>query len=162
MGIFKKLIGLLLVVVIFLILINLSPIISSLSTVALGPVKSPVQLGSLYATYGTSVSGIFVIANPQGVNKTFGGVTLTKVDTMISLLTENIVIPQGVWSFWLTDTPNISSQTNYVDFGPVSKPFSYKEHKVGVPEGFNIGSYRYLMIVNPKDYTVFAVATLKK
>lgn len=162
MGIFKKLIGLLLIVIIFLLLINMSSIARGLNTIVLGPVKSPTQLGSFYATNGASVSGIFEILNPQGVNKTFGGVTLSKTGTMVTLVTENIVIPQGNWALWLTDTPNISGQTNYVDFGSITKPLDYKEYSVGVPESFVVGSYRYIMIINPENYTIFAVAVLKK
>lgn len=162
MGIIKKIIGLFILVIIVLLVVNLPSVVSSMSNIALGPVKSPVQLGSLYATYGSSLNGIFVIQNAQGVNRAFGNITVTQVENVVSVVTENIVTPQGSWNLWLADTPTISNQTNYIDFGAMTKTFDYKTHSVKVPENININTYKYAMIVNPADYTVFAISALKK
>lgn len=162
MGILKKLIGLFLIVVMLLLLVNLPSVVSSVGNIAIGPVKTPIQVGSTYLTPGNPVFGTFVIRNPQGVNKTFGKVGITQIDSVLSLTTENMVVPQGNWSLWLADTPNVSNQTNYVDFGYITPSYTYKGYSVVVPENFNLGSYRYLMIVNSQDYNVFAIAQLKK
>lgn len=162
MGIIKKIIALFILAIIVLLIVNLPSVVSSMSNIALGPVKSPVQLGSIYATYGNSLSGIFVIQNAQGINKTFGTITSTQVENTISVITESTIVPDGSWNLWLADTPTISNQTNYIDFGSITKTFDYKTHSVKVPENIHINTYKYAMIVNPANYTVFAISALKK
>ncbi len=163
MGMFKKLIGLILLVVIFFFLINSKGMLSFLNTIALGPTKTPIQVGSLYSARGESVVGTFKIQNPQGVNKVFGAATVSKVDNQLVLIAEHIALPiERPWSFWLSNTPTISNATNYVDFGKVTPPYSYKEYLVGVETGLNLSVYKYLMILDPISFEVYAVATLIK
>ncbi len=163
MGMFKKLIGLILLVAIFFILINSKGLISFLNTIALGPVKTPIQVGTQYSTRGESTVGIFKIQNPQGVTKVFGAATLSKVDAQLSLTIEQVTVPTGRrWSFWLSDTPTVSDATNYVDFGQIAAPDSYKEYRVGVPANLSLSVYKYLMIIDPATFEVYAIATLIK
>ena len=158
MGILKKLIGLFFLILIFFLLLKSKALLSVLNSIALGPTKTPTQIGTGYASENT-VIGMF---RDTSTNKAFGAATVTKNDGILALTAENLKIPAGNWVFWLSDTPIITNETKYIDFGHITAPYSFKEYKVGIKASIDLSVYKYLMIINPDTFDIYAIAVLHK
>lgn len=95
-----------------------------------------------------------------------GLVTFSLSGPRLSMVTENVTIPvemQGKYHFWLTNTKDISSSTTYIDFGTVR--YSGRQmyiHNLGTSsEEFSFATYKYLKIIYPTDFTIFAESVLQ-
>lgn len=158
MGILKKLIGLFFLILIFFLLLKSKTLLSMLNNFTLGPTKTPTQIGIGYSTEAVSI-GVF---KATGTNSSFGAATISQNGRDLILTIENIKAFEGNWAFWLSNTPTITNETKYIDFGPVTAPYSFKEYKVEVKGSVDLTAFRYLMIINPETFDIYAVSVLHK
>ena len=158
MGILKKLIGLFFLILIFFLLLKSKALLSVLNNITLGPTKTPTQVGIGYSSEAVSI-GFFKVT---GTNSSFGAATIAQNGKVLILTTENIQIPTGNWAFWLSNTSTITDETKYIDFGTITTPYSFKEYKVEVKGNIDLVTFKYLMMINPETFDIYALSVLHK
>lgn len=176
----KKIIGLILVFVIFFFAIKALTLLPSLNSFVIGPNKSPFQVGTEYIDqinkiypyangntfyngnikYGTGVS-----YEPSG----FGTVTRTSILSKITLeksygkliLSVENGNPNTELNIWLTNNSNVTNQTSYIDFGPLYKSVGVKSYVVDMKGGdISLAEYKYVLIVD-KNYKIYGRVVLQ-
>jgi len=118
----------------------------------------------VYTTIRSITTGKSYTNNVQKPNT--GSVTLSQSGPRLSMVTENVNVPtemKGVYHFWLTNTKGVSTSTVYIDFGALR--YSGRQmyvHNLGTTSAeFSFKTYRYLKIINPADFTIFAESVLQ-
>ncbi len=118
----------------------------------------------VYTTIRSITTGRSYTNNTQKPNT--GTVSISQSGPRLSMVTENVNIPtemKGVYHFWLTNTKGVSSSTVYIDFGPLR--YGGRQmyiHNLGTTSReFSFTTYRYLKIINPTDFTIFAESVLQ-
>lgn len=193
MNVIGKIIGLIAFILIIMIIVNIQSILPYINQVMLGgnattsvtaisddlikqiekiyPSESLFSYGGgdrntvqMYATIRTLTASRSYSYNSNNTNS--GLLTLTQSGNRLSLLTENITIPEEmkyVYHFWLTDTERVSSSTKYIDFGSVR--YSGRQmyvYNLGTSSSeFSFTKYRYIKIIHPKTFDVFTESVLQ-
>lgn len=186
MEIIKKIIGLIIIIAIVFVLINSRKFLPSINNLALGNSKvlTPFQIGTSYVDqieqmspkvnssyrehssalgYG-SFSNAYTYNGSKRNSQVKGVVTIEKIQGQLHLSVENIQAPaKSNMRYWLTNRPNISDQTEYVDFGKVESTSGVLTYTVNLHNAdIDMTVFKYLMIVDPQTYTVYSVAVLGK
>lgn len=173
----KKVIGLILVCIIFYLAIQALVFLPALTNVVIGPNKSPFQIGADYANQAAGIYPTYdmngkVVKNTAVQNTTVhnattetnivGKVTLEKINGRLILTVES-ANPKTDLNIWLTNTPDVSSKTEYVDFGLLSKSESIIQYVIDMKGGdLSFAEYRYVLLVDTKSGNqVYAKITLK-
>lgn len=176
----KKVIGLILVCVIFFFAIKAITLLPSLNSLVIGPNKSPFQVGTEYIDqinqmypygnqntyfnsnikYGSGISynpgGFGTVARAAILSK----ITLEKSYGKLILSVEN-GNPITDLNIWLTNTPDITNQTQYIDFGPLYKSVGVKSYVVDMKGGdVSLTEYKNVLIVD-KNYKIYGRVLLK-
>lgn len=176
----KKFIGLILVCVIFYLAIKAVVFLPTLNNLVIGPNKSPFQVGTEYVDevnkiypYGTENThynsnvryGGGTNYNNSGLGGTLGKSILSKITLEKSfgklILSVENGNPTADLSIWLTTTPDITNQTQYIDFGPLYKSAGVKQYVVDMKGGdISLSDYNHVLIVD-KNYKVYGRVILK-
>jgi hypothetical protein len=166
--------------VIFFLAIKAVVFLPKLNNLVIGPNKSPFQVGTEYAD---QVNQIYVYGNKKtyfnsnikygsGVNYNSGDfskvtraailskVTLEKSYGKLILFIEN-GNPSTDLNIWLTNTPDITNQTQYINFGPLYKSVGVKQYVVDMKGGdLSLSEYDNVLVVD-KTYKVYHHVILK-
>jgi hypothetical protein len=176
----KKIIGFVLILVIFFFAIKALTFLPQLNSLVIGPNKSPFQIGKEtidqinqiypYANqnttynsnvrYGTGASyaptGFGTVARKAILSK----ITLEKSYGKLIFSVEN-GNPITELNIWLTNTPDITNQTEYIDFGRLYKSIGVKSYFVDMKGGdVSLSEYKNVLIVD-KNYKVYGKVILK-
>lgn len=176
----KKIIGLVLIGVIFFFAIKAITFLPSLNNFVIGSSKSPFQVGTEYIdqmskiypyagqnsnynsnfTYGSSVS-----YNPEGFGKVLNTVLLSKITLEKSygklILSVENGNPNTDLNIWLTNTPDLNENTKFIDFGPLYKSAGIKTYTVDMNGGdIDVAEYKNILIVD-KTYKVYGRIVLR-
>lgn len=176
----KKFIGLILICVIFYLAIKAVIFLPTLNNLVMGPNKSPFQVGTEYVDqvnkiyqygnenthydsnirYGGAVSGsaggLGIVTKASILSK----VTLEKLYGKLILSIEN-GNPNTDLNIWLTNTSDITSQTRYIDFGPLYKNVGIKQYVVDMKGGdVSLFEYKNVLVLD-KNYKVYHRVILK-
>ncbi|MBC7982010.1 hypothetical protein H7X65_02955, partial [Candidatus Parcubacteria bacterium] len=91
-----------------------------------------------------------------------GKVTLEKTNGKLILSIE-AADPKMDLNIWLTNTSEVTSKTEYVDFGLLTKNPSIVQYVVDMKGGdISFAEYKHVLIVDAKsDYKVYAKVILK-
>lgn len=171
MGIFRKLIGLFFLVILFFIILKSKTILPRISNWMVGPEKTPFQIGSSYIeeiyklpsyTGETSLAYQSRFATFTSGQRAVRAITVSRVDTRVTLTVEDVAVPIGTpWVFWLSNTPDITNKTRYIDFGKISEPYTFHEYYTNTGQTkIDLAQYKYVLIVDPKTYQVYSLWTL--
>jgi hypothetical protein len=119
-------------------------------------------LASTYTNYFTQNGSGISTTRKSGMAQS--KVTVEKVGNILSVTTEYLSIPtslQGIDHIWIANTPTISNATTYIDLGVV-KSGGIQTYATDLgPQDISFRQYRYIMIVNPRDFTVYSQSTLQ-
>lgn len=178
MGILRKLIGLFFLIILIFIILKWKIILQMINNVIIGYDTTPFQIGNSYIdeigqlpNYDGSIGsykigthkGGFTSSNPANTQKIFSAATVTRIDNALILTIENMQVPaSSTYALWLSNTPTVSNDTRYIDFGDIKPPYSIREYRVDMPtQKINLNTYKHLLMINPKTYAVYASAVLK-
>lgn len=167
----KKVIGFILVLVIFYLAIKMLVFLPSLTNLVIGPNKSPFQIGTDYID---QVNTIYPYNNKGGTKKIatvynsdtntniVSKVTLEKLNGKLILSVES-ANPRNELNIWLTNTPAVSSATEYIDFGTLLKNESIVQYTIDMKgKDISFAEYKYVLLVDVKaGYQVYARIVLK-
>ncbi len=167
----KKVIGLILVLIIFYLAIKALVFLPALTNLVIGPNKSPFQIGTDYvdqvnAIYPYNSQGQIkntsTVYNSDTKTNIVRKVTLEKLNGKLILSVE-VANPNADLNIWLTNTPEVISTTEYIDFGTLVKNESIMQYVIDMKGGdISFAEYRYVLIVDTKsDYKVYARIILK-
>jgi hypothetical protein len=164
---FKKLIGIVLLVFIVFLAIKSLSYLPYFTNAVLGSGESPFQTGQQYVdqinkmypmgSYGASKPGSKNTQNiSYGVKSSaniIGKVTLEKSNSTLVLTVESAnPNPSLGLHIWLTNTPNISNQTQYIDFGLLQNSLSFQTYTVDMKGGdLDLTQYNNLLIVDSNN-----------
>ncbi len=187
MNVIGKIISLIAIALIVLLLINFRTVLPYLDRLATKGTLSPVQIGAsymerinkFYANVYTSLSGgkasgytgasqaltysDYFTQNAAPSGATRAQVTVEKVGQILSVTTEYLYIPtslQGIARIWITNTPTISDATTYIDLGLVTNGGIQSYAANLGPQDISFREYRYIMIVDPRNFTIYSQSTL--
>ena len=167
----KKVIGLILILIIFYLAIQALVFLPSLTNLVIGSNQSPFQIGTDYVN---QVNAIYPTYNKQGKivkNSTVynsdtntdivGKLTLEKVSGTLILSVES-ANPKADMNIWLTNTPTVTSRTEYVDFGKLTKSPSIIQYPIDMKGGdISFNEYKYVLLVDVgSGYKVYAKINL--
>jgi hypothetical protein len=176
----KKIIGLVLLGVIFFFAIKAVTFLPSLNNFVIGTNQSPFQLGTEYidqmnqiypyASQNTNYNGNFkygngVSYNPEGFGTVLNTVILSKITLeksygKLTLSVEN-GNPNTDLNIWLTNTPDINENTKYINFGPLYKSAGIKTYVVDTEGGdVSLTEYNTILIID-KNYKIYGKVILK-
>ena len=167
----KKVIGLVMMLLIVYIAFKSLVFLPSLTNLIIGPNKSPFQIGTDYveqmnAVYpyngqNTVQNKNIVLQNSQTKTKIVGKITLEKLNGNLILTVESANPGRDDLSIWLTDTSEVTNDTNFVDFGKLLKSSSIRQYFVDM-KGSDLSFERYknILIVD-SNYQVYARILLK-
>jgi hypothetical protein len=190
MNIIGKLIGLIAFVFIILLLVNFRVVLPVISTLMFGgngvstveeitaeyirqieaiyPIPESMYSSGARArayTYGTLRS--YAVPQNKNISNIPDGqvrVVAEKIGSTLMVTTANLILPQnlqGVAHVWIANTPTISDATTYIDIGLV-KNGGIQTYRVDVgPGNLSLQEYRYVMVVNPSDFSIYSQATLQ-
>ncbi|MBC7981725.1 hypothetical protein H7X65_01460 [Candidatus Parcubacteria bacterium] len=168
----KKVIGLILVCIIFYLAIQALVFLPSITNMVIGPNKSPFQIGTDYVNQAASIYPTYdmngkvvkntTVYNTETETKIVGKITLEKNNGRLILSVES-ANPKTDLNIWLTNTPDVSSKTEYVDFGLLSKSESIIQYVIDMKGGdLSFAEYRYVLLVDTKSGNqVYAKINLK-
>ena len=125
----KKVIGLILVCIIFYLAIKALVFLPSLTNLVIGPNKSPFQVGTDYVDQVNAIYPYNGQATAKNTSTVYNSDTNTKIVSKITLekLNGKLILsteasnPKNDLNIWLTNTPEITSATEYIDFGTLVK-----------------------------------------
>jgi len=160
----KKLIGLILILAIFFFAIKALVFLPYFTNFVLGSNnQSPFQLGTDYVN---QINKVYPNTNQQirynqitTDNRYVSRVTLEKVSGKLILTIEgsNTNIPLNIW---LTNNPQITNQTEYIDFGLLKNNSSIMQYIVDMKGGdISFDNYKYVLLVD-KDYKIYKTIIL--
>ena len=167
----KKFIGLILVLIIFYFAIKALVFLPALSNLVIGPNKSPFQIGTDYVDQINAIYPYNQNAKIQTKNRQVtyasntrtnivGKVTLEKSNGKLILSVES-ANPKTDLNIWLTNNPEITSETEYVDFGKLVKSESIKQYVIDMKGGdISFAEYNNILIVDA-NYKLYARIPLK-
>jgi hypothetical protein len=194
MNIIGKIIGLIALVLIIMIIVNVQSVVPYINQIMLGgnsattsvtaisddlirQIKAIYPSESLFSYAGGNRETIQVYAILRSLtvsnsysydshNTKSGLITCTQNGNRLSMVTENIVIPDEmkyVYHFWLTDSERISSSTKHIDFGSVR--YTGRQmyiYNLGTSsKEFSFKTYRYIKIINPTTFDIFTESVLQ-
>ncbi len=157
----KKIIGLILVLLLIFILVKSISFLPSFSNLILGNNKSPFQVGTDYVNginnvYGNSNNRQEIKYNVS-VRKILDKVTLEKSLGKLILYIEN-GNPDVDSYMWLTNTPNISSNTEYINFGQMYKDNSIRQYIIDMKGGdISLAEFKYVLIVDKNQNLIESI-----
>ncbi len=169
----KKIIGIILVCVIFFLAIKALTFLPTLNNAVIGPNKSPFQIGTDYVD---QINKMYPVESNYGNQKarqeqqaSYATQTNTKIAYKITLeksfgkliLSVEDGNPTEALNIWLTNTPEITDQTEYIDFGLLQKNVSIKQYVIDMKGGdISLAEFKYVLIVD-KDQKLKARVVLK-
>lgn len=163
---FKKLIGLVLILVIFFLAIKALVLLPTFTNLIIGDNKSPFQIGTdyvnqvnqVYPTYNTNAQYRY---DNSTDSRYVGRITLEKIDGKLILSVESSnVAPNQKLNIWLTNNSQVTNQTEYIDFGTLYKDGSIRQYVVDMKGGdISFDKYKYILLVDEK-YNVYKIINL--
>ncbi|MEN9604931.1 MAG: hypothetical protein RJB39_616 [Candidatus Parcubacteria bacterium] len=174
MGILRKLIGLFFLVIIFFIILKSKSILPRMSNWVIGPEQTPFQIGTSYIDeiykapgYGGEGDAMYAAKTAslvQGWPRSMRAVTVSKTGSKITISVEGVAVPTGLpLAFWLSDTPDITNKTKYINFGKIVGPYTFREYAANVGKvQVDLKTYKYLMVVNTETYVLYSLWTLNQ
>jgi hypothetical protein len=168
----KKFIGLVLMFVIFYLAIQSLVFLPQLTNLVIGENKSPFQVGTDYVNqineiypYGneTQFGNKGRIAyNSNTANNIVGKVTLEKINGKLIMSVES-ANPKANLNIWLVNTPEITSKTEYIDFGKLIRSESILEYVIDMKGGdISFEEYNTVFLVDTNaGYQAYAKILLK-
>lgn len=167
----KKVIGFILVLIIFYLAIKALVFLPSMTNLIIGPNKSPFQVGTDYvdqvnAIYPYNnqgkVKNISTVYNSDTKTTIVSKVTLEKLNGKLILSVES-ANPKNDLNIWLTNTSEITNKTEYIDFGTLLKNEGIVQYVIDMKKGnISLTEYKYILLVDTKsDYKIYAKITLK-
>lgn len=155
----KKLIGLILILFLVFILIKSIAFLPSFSNIILGNNKSPFQVGTDYVNginnaYGNNRQEI---KYNTSIRKVLDKVTLEKSFGRLILYIEN-GNPNIDSYIWLTNTPNINNNTEYINFGQLYKDNSIRQYIIDMKGGdILLSEFKYILIVDKNQNLIESI-----
>lgn len=168
----KKFIGLVLMFVIFYLGIKSLVFLPQLTNLVIGPSKSPFQVGTDYVNqineiypYGNDGKAKKENVYAYGANTNtdiVGKITLEKLNGKLMLTTESSNTNANL-NIWLVNTPEITSETEYIDFGKLTKSQSVIQYRVDMKGGdISFKEYNTVFLVDiAAGYQPYAKIILK-
>lgn len=176
----KKIIGIILIFIIFYFAIKALTFLPFLNSLVIGSDKSPFQVGTQYVDqinsiypnsnqntaynsnirYGTGISSEPVGFGNVNRSAILSKITLEKSYGKLILSVEN-GNPSTDLNIWLTNNQNVTDQTSYIDFGPLYKSVGIKSYVIDMKGGdISLAEYNNVLIVD-KNYKVYGRVILK-
>jgi hypothetical protein len=168
----KKFIGLVLMFVIFYLAVKSLVFLPQLTNLVIGPNKSPFQVGTDYVNqkneiypYGNDGKAKKENVYAYGINTNtdiVGKITLEKLNGKLILTTESSNSNANL-NIWLVNTPEITSETEYIDFGKLIKSQSILQYTVDM-KGSDISFKEYntvFLVDTSAGYQPYAKIILK-
>lgn len=155
---FRKLIGLVLILIIFYLAIKALVFLPYFTNLIIGNNKSPFQVGTDYVNqinqiYNTNPNQQIKYGNNLDA-KYIGRITLEKVNGKLILSIEGANTDLDL-NVWLTNNPQITNQTEYVDFGKLYNSESIRQYIIDMKGGdISLNLYKYILLVD-KDYNIY-------
>jgi len=153
----KKVIGIILVLILFYVAIKAFVFMPALTNAIVGSNKSPFQVGTDYvseinAIYPYNSKGKLVKNDVKYSTNTatsiIGKATLQKINGKLRLTVES-ADPKTELKMWVTNTPEITNETDYIDFGLLLKSVSLREYVIDMKGGdVSLNEFKYLLIVD--------------
>ncbi len=167
----KKVIGFILVLVIFYLAIKALVFLPSLSNLAIGPNKSPFQVGADYIDQVNTIypynnqgraKKISTVYNSDTNTNIVRKVTLEKLNGKLILSVE-AANPRNELNIWLTNTSEVTSETEYIDFGTLLKNEAITQYTIDMKgKDISFAEYKYVLLVDVKaGYQMYARILLK-
>ncbi len=162
----RKFIGLILILLIIYLAIKALVLLPFLTNVVIGKNKSPFQVGTdyvnqinqVYPTYSNVPQ--YRYANPNDA-KYVGKITLEKSLGKLVLTVEGANRGNEKINIWLTNTPQVTNQTEYIDFGPLITDNGMRQYNIDMKGGdISFDVYKYVLLVD-SNYHVYASINLQ-
>jgi hypothetical protein len=163
----KKIIGLILILIIFFIAVKSVKFLPTFTDAVMGKSPSPFQIGTSYID---QIKGIY----PTGQYRDYGQssdqktsvnilskATLEKIDGKLVLSIENAKPTRSDLNIWLTNSVEITDKTEYIDFGPLYESQAVRKYVVDMKGGdISFNEYNVIMIFD-KNYNIYKKIILK-
>lgn len=176
----KKIIGIILIFIIFYFAIKAITLLPIINNFIIGSGKSPFQVGTDYidqinkiypyanqnSTYDSNVRyGMGISYEPSGFDNVSRSAILSKVTLEKSygklILSVENGNPSTDLNIWLTNSPNITNQTSYIDFGQLNKSVGLRTYVIDMKGGdISLSEYKNVLIVD-KNYKVYGRVVLQ-
>ncbi|MES2985617.1 MAG: hypothetical protein V4686_00645 [Patescibacteria group bacterium] len=186
MNVLGKIIAVIAFVLIILILVNYRSILPLFDNLAFGGgSKTPFQISASYIEQANQLSPYSNMTGTSSTAVTYGdfleqqrsaknpakttivkrgSITVIKQDALLTLTTENLKLPNSnpKVHIWLTNTPTITDDTRYIDFGLMrsGSPQTYSK-TLGDPN-VSLVEYKHVMIIDTTTYAIYAQSVLSK
>ncbi len=143
----------------------------SFTNLIIGPNKSPLQIGTDYVEQINDIypynshdmiqNKNIVLQNSSTDTKIVSKVTLKKLNGNLILTIESANPMREDLSIWLTDTSEVTNDTNFVDFGKLLKSSSIRQYFVDMKgSDLSFEQYKNILIVD-SNYQVYEKIMLK-
>lgn len=169
----RKIIGFILVLIIVFFAIKAVVFLPFFADLVIGNNKTPFQIGNSYIEqinkiypyknynqlYSTQIK---YNQNINSGNHILDKVTLEKIEGKLILSIENLKPINAELNIWLTNSPEITDRTTYIDFGPVyKKGDSFRQYFFDL-KGYDISldEFNNILLVD-KNYKIFNKIILK-
>ena len=173
----RKLIGLILILMIFYFAIKALVFLPFFTNLVIGDNKSPFQVGTDYVNQVTKEASQVYSTAPYGVNspntqaqyryntntdtKYVGKITLQKSNGKLIMIVEGSNPGNKKLNIWLTNEAQVTNQTSYIDFGVLTNDESARQYVVDMKGGdISFDEYRYVLIVD-SSYKVYKIINLQ-
>lgn len=168
----KKFIGLVLVLIIFYIGIKSIVLLPVFTNLIIGSNKSPFQIGTDYVNQINQIYPYDSQGLPENKNlyiyssdtntSIVGKITLEKLNGKLIMTVESSN-PKANLNIWLVNTPEITSETEYIDFGKLTKSPSIIQYIVDMKGGdISFKEYNTVFLVDTNaGYQAYAKILLK-
>lgn len=164
----KKTIGLILVLIIFFFAIKAVSLFPLFTDLVIGNNQSPFQVGT---TYMDQINKTYPYNNYGQVNTwpvkygqdntLLSKITLEKINGKLVLSIENAKPTRNDLNIWLTNNPELTNKTEYIDFGPLYKNNSIQQYVIDMKGGdISFDEYKNILIVD-KNNKVYNKIILK-
>ena len=161
----KKLIGLFLIFIIIYFSVKALVFLPFFTNMIVGSSKSPFQTGTDYVNqmnkiYPYSQNQQVIYNQDNNRNKILDKITLEKSYGRLTLSVEN-ARPNILLNIWLTNNPQITDKTEYINFGQLYKDESIRDYVVDMKGGdISFDIFKYILIVDQNN-NIYAQINLK-
>jgi hypothetical protein len=108
-----------------------------------------------------------ITPNTLGNSSVGMSLTLQRIENSVFADISNISIPQALKNIplhlWLVNTQTITAKTNYIDLGLISPYQKSQNIEIQLQDAnISLDQYKYVIIINEKDFTIYGQSILGK
>ena len=160
----KKFIGLFLMLVIIFFAVKALVALPLLTNLVIGSNKSPFQVGTEYVEQTSRIYPTYLNSeiryNSDTKSQILDKITLEKVSGRLIMSIENAKTTKDL-NIWLANQPQITNQTEYIDFGKLRNSVTVQQYVIDMNGGdLSLDDFKYVYIVDGNN-NIYAQVFLK-